>query len=204
MRSPMRARLTLFALVLLGPLVLVACAGVSGVGQTQTQPTPTSTVSSVFATLTALPNLRTPPTGPGGGGAAPPSVSAFCPSTDTLAPIVGETLTSDFTTGTHGASTTCGYKGPSGDTCEFTITAWASAQAARSDYTSLMNDATQVGGNVQALSGLGDAAFFWTDEDVTVLKGSYDFFDKCYFLPPRQTVDEQVDVQIAQMLVGRI
>lgn len=202
MRSLTRARLVVLTLSMLASLALVACAGVSGVGQAPT--TATSTVSSVFATLTALPNLRTPPTGPGGGGATPPSVSAFCPSTDTLAPIVGETLTSDFTTGTHGASTTCGYKAASGDSCEFTITAWNSPQEARSDYTKLMNDATQAGGNVQTLSGLGDAAFFWTDEDVTVLKGAYDFFDKCYFLPPRQTVDEQVDVQIAHMLVGRI
>ena len=187
------------ALVALCVALLAACAGVPGAGRVSATPT----IAPVFATLTALPNLRTPIGG--AGSAAPPSVAVFCPSAQALASILGETMNPDFTTGTHGATTTCGYKAPTGDTCEFSVTAWADTQSAKNNYTSLMNDAAQVGGHVQALTGLGDAAFYWVDEDITVLKGSYDFFDKCYFLPPRrQTVDERVDLQIAQLLVGRI
>jgi hypothetical protein len=135
----------------------------------------------------------------------PPSVAAFCPSPEALAPIVGETMIPDDTTFTHGSLTSCGYRGPTGDICGVDITAWADAQSARDDYNSFMNAAVETGGHVQAVTGLGDAAFYFVDESITVLKGPDDFTDKCFFLPPRQqAVDEQVDVQFAQLLLTRL
>jgi hypothetical protein len=163
------------------------------------------TCAACMLACTGLPNI-----GPGTSTGSvslgvPPSVAAFCPSPATLAPILGETVTLDYTTGTHGSDTICGYTGPTGDVCEFTISAWTNAQYARQDYTGLMNNVVRVGGQVQTLTSLGDAAFYWVDEQVDVLKGSDDLFDKCFFLPPRQhAVDEQVDVQIAQLLLTRI
>src|SRR5262245_29447821 len=62
-----------------------------------------------------------------------PSVAAFCPSPDALAPIVGETMTPDFSTGTHGSLTSCGYRGPTGDICGVELSAWRDAQRARDD-----------------------------------------------------------------------
>jgi hypothetical protein len=179
MRCGSKARGGCFVLLLgIWSAVLVACAGLpwAGLGSNLSNSDPT-----------------------------PPSVAAFCPSPDALAPIVGETMTPDFTTGTHGSLTSCGYRGPTGDICGVDITAWKDAHSARDDYTSLMNAAGQTGGQTEAVSGLGDAAFFWVDESVTVLKGSDDFTDKCYFLPPRkQAVDEQVDVRFAQLLLTRL
>ncbi len=172
--------------VLLGfcAALLTACTSVMDTSQVSNTPTPT-----VFVT-------------PHSGFGVPPSVAAFCPSPQTLAPIVGETMSPDPTTGTHGADTTCGYTGPSGDICEFTITAWYDAQTAQSDYTSRMNAVVAVGGQAQAVTGLGDAAFYFVDEAITVLKGSYVFFDKCFL--GLTGADEHVDIQIARLLLTRI
>jgi hypothetical protein len=111
-------------------------------------------------------------------------------------------MTPDDTTFTHGSLTSCGYRGPTGDICGVTITAWKDAQSARDDYSSFMMHA---GGQAQTVTGLGDAAFYFMDESVTVLKGSDDFTDKCFFLPPREpAADEHVDVQFAQLLLTHL
>jgi hypothetical protein len=108
------------------------------------------------------------------------------------------------------ASTICSYHGASsdqsGDLCEFHLSAWADAQGAKSDYTDNMNAIVQLGGPVQRVTGLGDAAFYLATDDgwLTVLKGSDDFTDKCYFLHRQQLTYESIDIQIAQLLVSRI
>jgi hypothetical protein len=197
-------RRILCALVGVCALFLTACAALPGVGPATGTPTPNLFFATLTANVGAAHATQTAIVGGHGGIGAPPSVATFCPSPQTLAPIIGETMSPDVTTGTHGASTTCGYQGSTGDTCEFTITAWADAQTAQNDYNKLMNDAKQVGGQTLPLSGLGDAAFYWVGEDVTILKGSDDFFDKCYFLSRAPAVDEHVDVQIAQLLLARL
>ena len=178
----------------------VACSplpGIAGTGQGASTPT----TAPVFATLTALPDLRTPI----GNGTLPmpPGVDAFCPSPQTLAPIVGETMKPDFTTGTTGCTTTCGYQSASGfDTAEFDITAFADVPSAQSSYMQVLHDSQPVG-QVQTVSGVGDAAFYFIGEAVSVLKGTYNLVVKFYYLRQGGT-HEQVDVAIARMLADKV
>jgi hypothetical protein len=114
------------------------------------------------------------------------------------------------TTASSEATTECLYHGStgdqSGDLCDFHLTAWADAQSANSDYTQSMNEIVKMGGPVQSVTGVGDAAYYLATDDgwLTVLKGSNDFTDKCFFVHGQQLVSEQVDIQIAQLLVSRI
>jgi hypothetical protein len=181
---------------------LAACGSLSGFGITGTsQETSTPTTASVFATLTALPDLRTPI----GNGTlpTPPGVDAFCPTSQALAPIVGETMLTDIGTQTTGSTTTCGYKSAAGfDTAEFDITAFADVPSAQSSYMQVLHDSQQVG-QVQTVSGVGDAAFYFVGEAVYVLKGTYNLVVKFYYLHQGGT-HEQVDLTIARMLADKV
>ncbi|HEY7340165.1 MAG TPA: hypothetical protein VH591_04750 [Ktedonobacterales bacterium] len=179
---------------------LAACGSLSGIAGTS-QETSTPTTAPIFATLTALPNLRTPI----GNGIlpTPPGVDAFCPTSQALAPIVGETMVTDIGTQTTGSTTTCGYKSAKGfDTAEFDITAFADAPSAQSSYMQVLHDSQSVG-QVQTLSGVGDAAFYFVSEAVYVLKGTYNLVVKFYYFQQGGT-HEQVDVAIARMLAAKV
>ena len=181
-------------------MCLAACSPLSGIAGTG-QGASTPTTAPVFATLTALPDLRTPI----GNGIlpTPPSVAAFCPSAQDLAPIVGETMVTDVGTQTTGSTTTCGYKSTSGfDTAEFDITAYADAPSARSSYMQVLRDSQQVG-QVETVSGVGDSAFYFVGEAVYVLKGTYNLVVKFYYLHQGGT-HKQVDIAIARMLADKV
>ncbi|HEY1390801.1 MAG TPA: hypothetical protein VGF38_19860 [Ktedonobacterales bacterium] len=179
---------------------LAACSALPGIAGT-TQGASTPTTASVFATLTALPDLRTP----SGNGIlpSPPGVAAFCPSSRDLAPLVGETMVADVGTQTTGSTTTCGYKSATGfDTAEFDITAFADVPSAQSSYMQVLHDAQQVG-QAETVSGVGDAAFYFVGEAVYALKGTYNLVVKFYYLHQGGT-HKQVDVAIARMLADKV
>jgi hypothetical protein len=199
-RFSYRMKMIRLSALILCLMSLVACSPLSGIAGTS-QGASTPTTAPVFATLTTLPDLRTPI----GNGTlpTPPGVDAFCPSSQSLAPIVGETMKPDFTTGTTGSTTTCGYKSASGfDTAEFDITAFADVPSAQSSYMQVLHDSQQVG-QVQTVSGVGDAAFYFVGEAVYVLKGTYNLVVKFYYLHQGGT-HEQVDLTIARMLADKV
>jgi hypothetical protein len=109
----------------------------------------------------------------------------------------------DIGTETTGSTTTCGYKSASGfDTAEFDITAYADVPSAHNYYMQILHD-SQLVGQIQTVSGVGDAAFYLVGEAVYVLKGTYNLLVKFYYLRQGGT-HEQVDIAIARMLADKV
>lgn len=152
-------------------------------------------------TMVPFPTFPPTPTMPDFNIFGPPlSVAAFCPTPAQLQPIVNDSSTPDFQTGTQQSTTMCGYQGSTSSGGLFIVTAWGDATVARQQFES---QKTGHGSSVQPLSGYGDEAYFDGDA-VNVLKGNYTFNDKWYYRPPLPIDSERVDEQIAHLLLARL